>query len=150
MRQLTPRQINAARKREGKPPLNFKLLRQIIKKIETAPEAYDQDVYGRKSDTAPCGTAACIAGWTCYLGNKVSMRTLQRGSGVSFESYGTKLLGLHDSWESEDESRLFTSNPEYNWPEPYATQWGRAKTQRQQARVAIRYLTRIVRTGQVL
>lgn len=140
----TPRRINAERKRDGLPPLNFALFRKVIKKLETAPEAYDQSTYATKSDDAPCGTAACIAGWATVLDGRIPhtrIRQLNRRA----DKYGQRALGLTNK-ESEV---LFSGLPVCDWPRQFSSQWREVRSEGRQARVAIRYLKHIITTGKV-
>jgi hypothetical protein len=146
----TPRQINTERGRDGKPPLNFRLIRQIIKKIETTPEAYDQNVWGRRDDKAPCGTAACIAGWACFLGGEKSLEQLRRNP-KSAAGVAVKLLGLfkpRNGWDG-GEKGMFDGYA-YSWPSPFAERYQAAKTSRARARAAISYLKHVLKTGEVV
>lgn len=148
---LTPRQINARRKREGKPPLNFKLIRKIIKKIETTPEAYDQSVWGKKEPSAPCGTAACIAGWACYFGEKKTLKQLWRDP-ESAATIGAKLIGLDkgDYWtDNPDEYGMFNGFAD-SWPEPFSSRFHNARGPKGQAKAAVAYLKHVLRTGQIV
>lgn len=45
MKMKTSTQINKKRVAEGKPKLNFKLIRKVIKRIENTPETYAQQVF---------------------------------------------------------------------------------------------------------
>lgn len=58
--------------------LNIELLKKVRDKIASTPEAYDQSVYGRVSKEAPCGTAACIAGWTVLLADAMPITEVHR------------------------------------------------------------------------
>lgn len=144
---LTPRQINAQRKRDGKPPLNFKLIRRIIKKIETTPEAYDQGHWGRKEPSAPCGTAACIAGWASFLGGAKSLEQLRRNP-KSVQAISAKLLGLQTkAWDRE--TGMFGGFAD-EWPQPFSDRYQDARTPKSRARVAVAYLKHVLRTGEVV
>lgn len=146
----TSRQINAERNAGGLPPLNFALFRKVIKKLEAAPEAYNQNTWGQKSDIAPCGTAACIAGWAAHLSGKVTIEELHRRTTSIRDIAGSQLgLNAHE-WQQDERDVLFGSTPAHDWPEPFRTQWHNAASRRGQARVAIRYLKRIIKTGKVL
>lgn len=152
MKQLTPRQINAQRRRDGKPPLNFRLLRMIIKKIEANPEAYEQSVWGERADDAPCGTAACIAGWACFLDGKMDHKQLRRNQ-MGTAAKAAASLGLHvDLWVFRDEKdALFNGDPSEAWPEPYATRWLNAgDSKKRRARIAVAFLKHIINTGQIV
>jgi hypothetical protein len=143
----TSRQINSRRKAEGKPPLNFTLFRKVIKKLETAPNAYEQITFGERDREAPCGTAACIAGWAAIEAGRIKLHQIKRLQ-IHASEIAQSELGITD-----DESLIFTAKPSSNyegWPEPYKTEWSKANGRRQQARVAIRYLTHIIKTGKIL
>lgn len=144
---MTQREINERRKAEGLPPLNFKLFRAVIEKLETAPLAYEQANVIESDSKAPCGTAGCIGGWAYLLaGNVVNVSkstVLDRAAG---------LLGLNqddDCWEDGDAVTVFSANPEHSWPEPFASQWRRAAGREQEAKVAVAYLRNILTTGDV-
>jgi hypothetical protein len=144
---MTPRQINAERIAGGLPPLNFKLFRKVIKKLETAPLAYSQKDVIKPSDTAPCGTAACIGGWAHLLDGHRNRRNKDR-----VLTSAAAILGLNDKgshWRDGQAETVFSGDPDYEWPQPYRNQWREAKTVRGQARVAIRYLKHIINTGRV-
>lgn len=145
----TPRQINAERKKEGKPPLNFALFRKVIKKLEAAPMAYEQSDAIKNDGRAPCGTAACIGGWAYLLAGQspegVSQSTVLDRAG--------RMLGLSggdENWDDGDAQVVFTGDPDTCWPSPFDTQWERVTTRRGQAQVALRYLKHIITTGKVL
>lgn len=145
---MTAREINAKRKRDGLPPLNFKLFRAVIKKLETAPMAYSQEDIVEKDNKAPCGTAACIGGWAYLLaGRRVTSRT----NNSTVLNRAALLLGLNneEEWEGGDAERLFSGYPEDQWPEPFASDWQDAVDREEQARVAVAYLKNILATGDV-
>lgn len=141
---LTPRQINAARKRVGDPALNFRLFRKVITKLETTPEAYDQGSYGEPSELAPCGTAACIAGWAAHLSGEMTLLQLHE-NWTEVQETAQRELGIDD----HELSVLFAGTPARKWPRRFAGQWMRSNTSKQRARVAIRYLSHIINTGKV-
>lgn len=145
----TSRQINAERKKAGLPPLNFPLFRKVIKKLETAPEAYRQTTTASRDNSAPCGTAACIGGWADILSGAGDLKKAR----VSLNRAADR-LGLNGMmWAEEDDTEraiLFDGDPSDVWPQPFASQWSRAHTRERRARVAIRYLKRIITTGKVL
>jgi hypothetical protein len=148
--------------------LNIELFKAVREKIATTPEAYDQMLWGRADSSAPCGTAACIAGWACFLSNNASLeevRASRRFGELSPNRYVPDIardaLGL-----DEDEAEiLFTSEPggeweDYDdngegvyyggWPNRFADMWRGAANQARQAEVAVAYLDHIIETGKVL
>lgn len=144
MKKLTPRQINAQRRKDGKPPLNFRLLRRIIRKLETTPEAYKQNIWGESSPTAPCGTAACLAGWAAHLDGKLTHQQLRRNP-KSAERKAALSIGLSDY-----EHRMFSGDPWGEWVSPFGKHYEKARTAKARARVAVRYLNHVINTGQIV
>lgn len=144
--------------------LNIELFKAIREKIATAPDAYDQESYGRPEDDAPCGTAACIAGWACVLSDRVPLLTLQNQRYLPM--LNVPLLAAEALALTADEAAtLFTSSPGYDdtedpftkpWPEPYAGEWaesidlGGAEQVKELARIAVAYLDWIIENGRVL
>lgn len=143
--------------------LNIELFKLIREKIATTPEAYDQSVFARPSVKAPCGTAACIAGWACVLSGAMDAGELMRRERASGAEYQTieitakGALGLDD----DDAEVLFDENPagrldwhedserDGGWPEPFASQW-EDSTRSQQPQIAVAYIDHIISTGKVL
>lgn len=158
--------------------LNIELFKQIREKIANTPIAYDQTRWGRREIAAPCGTAACIAGWACVLSDSVSLMTVQLagpsavvytsgGGSVDIPAIAQQVLGLSE----EEADMLFTSGPEGEWgsedyddeseddetyylgggwPEAFAAAWRGALGPEEQASVAIAYIDHIIETGEVL
>lgn len=142
--------------------LNIELLKAIREKIATTPEAYDQSVFARPEPAAPCGTAACIAGWACVLSGAMDAEELtrrERSTGAMYTSISVtakRALGI----DEEDAEVLFTEDPEgvrYDWhedderdggwPDPFASQWEDGLNK---ASVAVAYLDHIIETGKIL
>jgi hypothetical protein len=132
----TPRQINDERERSGFPRLNFKLFRRVIRQLETHPEMYDQDTYETNTD---CGSVRCIGGWGAYFSH---IPIWKKGS-VQFKQIA-KAFGI-----VEYEATVLFSGSTVLWPEKYRLQWNRATSGKEETRVAIRYLTHIIKTGKV-
>lgn len=144
--------------------LNIELFKKIREKIATTPDAYDQETYGRRNDYAPCGTAACIAGWACVLGEAEPLETVRSlheryVSGDKeivkrIPSTAKRLLGL----TQEEADVLFYGDPSgYNedtdeyeggWPQPFADRWDAGIDDR--SSIAIDYIDHIIETGTVL
>lgn len=45
-------------------PRNIELAERVLKQVTEHPETHEQSEWGRKT---PCGTTACLAGWTILL-----------------------------------------------------------------------------------
>lgn len=144
--------------------LNIELFKAIREKIATTPAAYDQSVFARESRVAPCGTAACIAGWACVLSGAMSAEELKRRERTDGEEFiSIEITAKHVLGLDEDEADvLFTESPEgewddyddggndvyvNGWPEEFASQWRGATSG---SDVAVAYLTHIIETGKVL
>lgn len=141
----TSTQINKEREKEGLPRLNFRLFRKVISKLEAAPDAYDQEERPLMMRSL---RVACIGGWADILSGEGDLVN----ASVNLDRAAAS-LGLNGyDWVSEvgtERAVLFDGSPEYHWPEPYCSQWPNASTRRGRARVAIRYLTHILKTGKV-
>lgn len=145
---MTPAQVNAKRKREGLPPLNFKLFKAVIEKLKSAPLAYSQGDVIEKDKEAPCGTAACIGGWAYLLGGK---RVTKKVSNLDVLDKAAVMLGLNveEDWETGDAFTVFDGDPSDAWPEPFASNWQAANGREEEAAVAVAYLKNILATGDV-
>jgi hypothetical protein len=157
----------------GDSRLNIELFKAIREKIATTPAAYDQETWGRRDGSAPCGTACCIAGWACVLNGDVSIEDARAlgwdgeigADGISdgrhVSDVASEALGL----SADDADTLFTSLPEgeredydddgndvfaCGWPEPFATNWRLSSSDSERASVAVAYLDHIIETGSVL
>lgn len=150
--------------------LNIELFKKVREKIATTPEAYDQRVFGRSEPLAPCGTAACIAGWACVLSGVMRLDDVQLANPT--DTGQTGIIDLVDERAAEalrltdyESDVLFTSEPEGDcddydddgndiyaggWPEPFAEQWREAVSNDARAQVAVAYLDHIIETGKVL
>lgn len=128
-----------------KPRLNVRLLRKVKKHILEEPrrllmrtwvcrKSYDEptfvtDDYTTASKFADCGTAACIAGWTCILAGE------ERPVDISFTA--AALLGLRNG------DRLFMVE---NWPEPYRAHYRQARSQKARAKTAAERIDHFIAT----
>lgn len=148
---MNARQINAQRKANCKPPLNFALFRKVIKKLETAPMAYDQATIAEPDEESPCGTAACIGGWADILSAPKEIFR-RNGKLIPFRvDLGRAADSLGLDRDDSDEDNLFTGYPGGGYDgwasRKHREAWRKAATRKGQARVAIRYLTHILKTG---
>ena len=76
--------------------------------------------YLKPEHLKPCGTVACLAGWTCAV---FPPRKRGGNEGAYIPEYAATRLGL-----TEDESdRLFHVN---NWPPPYRGRYNKVKSGR--------------------
>lgn len=74
-------------------------LRGVLEWLDAHPEAYDQTVYARRT---PCGTAACLGGWTVVLGGIELRWPLLDGAAV--------LRTLDGEWIPDAAQRLLGLN----------------------------------------
>lgn len=56
--------------------MNVRLLRRVAKHIVEEPRRYNQGSWCDRSNDAPCGTMACIAGWAVILGDKLDPKKI--------------------------------------------------------------------------
>lgn len=152
--------------------MNIELLKAIREKIATTPEAYDQEVYGRPEPSAPCGTAACIAGWACVLSDAIPITEVQASNQRDRRGRINQELAQRIKTAArvalrltiDEAEMLFTGEPEGEWfdyddegndiyedgwPEPFRTQWRNAGYQ-ERPQIAMAYLDYIISTGKVL
>ena len=129
-------------KEKGIQKMNVRLLRRVAKHIAEEPRRLDMYKIAAKTstgqtDTPPCGTVGCIAGWACLLS----------GSSVHGSSWskGMKLLGL----TNEQAFRLF----DYpigcsgdGWPARFGQRFINAKTSRGEASAAIARIWHFIKT----
>jgi hypothetical protein len=121
--------------------INKELLARVRDHILEEPRRYDQLTTGEYEESVPCGTRACIAGWTYFFGT---------GRDPRFNSCmydAQELLGL-----SNDEAMvLFDANGD--WPEPYSSAYKTAEKEHSHAgmaQAAADYINHIIETGKVL
>lgn len=88
---------------------------------------------GRPAKYAECGTAACIAGWTCVL----TENGLNSYNDIG--SRATDLLGLTDL----QNYRLFYTG---SWPERYRKAYYKATNMTERAKVAARRINAFIKT----
>lgn len=91
--------------------------------------------HGRPVKYAECGTAACIAGWTCVLADE----RLNHSSESYIEQRATDLLGLTDL----QHYRLFYTG---SWPERYRKAYYKATNMTERAKVAARRINAFIKT----
>lgn len=128
--------------------LNKRLLRKVRNRIAKTPESYDQGEFCLNTSSAPCGTAACIAGETIIC----AAETVEQGINTlnRLNKHGTvgetaaKLLGL----PSVEHHEMFCGDASC-WPEPFADRFARVKTVKQRAKIAVAYLDECLRRGKV-
>jgi hypothetical protein len=128
---------------------NKRLLLKTAKRIERFPESYDQATWAGKSNTAPCGTVACLAGEIVIC----SERTVKKGIAKLFDldvkgspgvsGYAEAVAGIAE-WESQ---YLFFDVD--SWPKPFGANYLRAKTRRGRARAAAALLRYLANGGEV-
>jgi hypothetical protein len=138
--------INPREKEEEDMKINVKLLRRVAKHIDAEPKRLSMTDWIEKQrapldlvrDTvyatggaaihkfAPCGTAACIGGWTEIL------------SGGRIGSAG-RLLGL----DGGQQDKLFYNQ---NWPAKFKRRYETAKTPRGKANAAIARIEHFIET----
>jgi hypothetical protein len=140
--------------------INVKLLREVKKMILEEPRRLDMDTwasnareYGTpKDERPPCGTVACIAGWTAILDYVGSRGKMPKGKALinlsdNAEATAQELLGL----TSEQAARLFDSPAERwfsknLWPQKFVDAYLAAKTPQQRARVTASRIEHFIRT----
>ncbi len=109
--------------------MNVKLLRKVAKHILAEPKRY---AFGwvQQSSAVPCGTKACIAGWTILLGARLRKSFDENGQLIIPKSLWRRGFGYYSGPASKllkinhaQASRLFV-----NWPSQFDNLWGDAAT----------------------
>lgn len=141
--------------------LNKPLIRKMIKRIETMPETYCQGDWMRRvtKHNAPhykrpvprCGTVACLAGEAVICSQpsvSKGLAALERsltGEGKIVSELAAELMGIEGS-----HYYIFSATGRC-WPQPYASRFMKAKSYKQEARVAVSLLKAILKTdGRIL
>jgi len=143
----------------------IRLLRRVQEHILSDPRRFNMDywkrhvslariaagedcIFGIESakDVPPCGTIACIAGWTALLGTPPGNRPLLWSK---VRTCATELLGLKPLLDERGFSygsdyRLFF---EENWPERFYHRFRLATSRRQRARIAAQRIDHFIKTG---
>ena len=91
---------------------------------------------------APCGTAACIAGWSVLLERGM------RAKVKDFHAAGARVLGISTEYDedhdlSSEATRLFYT---CYWPHKFQTRYDSAKSQKQRAKVAVARIEHFIKT----
>lgn len=124
---------------------NKRLLLKTAKRIEEIPESYDQGTFVSSSDKSPCGVVSCLAGEIIIASERSSKKGAERLWNTLWPAEtAAELAGL-----AHYERRCLFGATATNWPEPYATKWFKAKTQRAKAKVAAALLRYLADGGEV-
>lgn len=100
--------------------MNTELLLKVKAHILEEPLRLDMGDWIHSSDTAPCGTEACIAGWACILASPEE-KIASAFNRADIQSSATRLL---DITKNQSAALFFTDA----WPESFAAyneqNWG--------------------------
>lgn len=128
--------------------MDIKLLKRVRDRIAARPRQF---VMRRlfddrtESDHKPshCGTACCILGWGIVLqdSEKRSPKEFAQLFELHELSYFSTRNVFGISWAEGD--KLVWAD---NWPEPFRTQFSKAKTDAQHARIAVRRINHFIKT----
>jgi hypothetical protein len=114
--------------------MNIKLLNQVAEAILDEPTKFDMKWWTSPSDTSPCGTAACIAGFAVAIKREFkTMRDMRRhhhSGKVNIRTAAIKHLGIKDA---DEECRLFGAG---YWPIEFKFPYHEARTPEERADVA--------------
>lgn len=152
--------MNSTKTKSRQPKLNVQLLRRIKRHILEEPRRFfmqgvvqtgepgkpfeKQLAYGDLASLVPpCGTAACIHGWTALLSGKTPKQTGR----LSFE-WSERRLGIpHDNRISQfwGKDYLFDAD---DWPQPFASRYAKAITPRGRAKIAAARIEHLITTGE--
>lgn len=133
--------------------MNTALLRRVKATILEEPGRLNMEIPFLPDSSVPCGTAACIAGWTVILARRrgrepfsTTCKRLDRSCEgrhhwLEIEPKARELLGI----TQEQSSTLFHSD---DWPYPFSQRYGNALTDGQRAKVAAQRIEHFIKTGQ--
>lgn len=128
--------------------MNTRLLRRVARYIAKEPRKFDMRLWCKSSDYAPCGTVACIAGWTAILHkkweNKLTDELRSQLQWDLAESVAISALQLtHDQ-----ANRLFLpfDDCDPSWPKRFWTAYESAKTPKQRVKVALARIEHFIKT----
>lgn len=132
--------------------MNVKLLRKVKRHILAEPKRFvmwtwmakkadartfnkfTSDAHDNRSVSfAKCGTAACIAGWTCILAGD--------GDPDDFEATAGGFLEINDA----QRKRLFALD---SWPTKFRAAYEKAVSQRTFVRIAAQRIEHFIKTGE--
>lgn len=137
------------------PTLNVELLRRIQVHITEEPRRFFMAWFTARgepgggwtrssvtlSDLAatvpPCGTAHCIAGWTNVLSGNDKAENYK----AACDFLGLPFL----NGDTFGYDALFC---DFDWPEPFQSRYGRAKTPQDRARIACERIDHLIATGE--
>lgn len=125
-------------------PTRLCMSKWLIKKIDSGREDYySGDWDGAKFQKyPPCGTAACLAGWTTMIA--LPEREI---AAVNVEDIAARELGL----DYTQKHKLFYVAPicttAFGWPEPFRSDYLKAKSQTARARIAAARIDHFIATG---
>lgn len=91
-----------------------------------------------KRTAPPCGTIACIAGWTVSLAYPEVVQTAKT---ECITWYGRAIAALNIT--EEQAQHLFYPN---RWLEPFRSAYPKCKTQRQRARLVAKVINNFIKT----
>lgn len=120
---------------------NKRLLLKAAKRIEEIPQSYDQTTFVEKDADSPCGTRACLAGEIIIAAERTAktgaLKLLRMRGSVPMKA--AKLVGL----DYREAGRLFETGYGLTWPDPFKSQFDKARGPKSRAKVAaalLRYL----------
>lgn len=151
--------MKSTTKKPAKRKLNVKLLRKIQKHILEEPKRLVMRTLcltradeGKETFIgdgqlpqlfAPCGTAACIAGWALLMADKNP--GYDSGACEAAELLGTEVFNAFSPDHTTNSGRLFWDD---NWPDPFRKQYRDAETATDRAQIAAARIEHLIKTGE--
>jgi hypothetical protein len=131
--------------------MNVRLLQQVKRSILAHPKRFIMDSFieakkltgedfffddsGKEVKFDHCGTAACIAGWTCLI----KMKQKAVNAEIQFHAKGMDFLDI----TYEQAQNLFYTE---SWPHPFYHRYNTARTQTQRAKIAAARIDHFIAT----
>jgi hypothetical protein len=128
--------------------MNKKLLLKVAEAIQKHPTQFQMGAYFSRwldlpnsPEAGGCGTAACIAGWTCHIALGQS-RTLDDAARHLEAIVGQEAARVLDI-TADERQRLFVAN---HWPASYYNRYDNALTPEEQAAAAVARIKHFIKT----
>lgn len=127
--------------------MNVKLLRKVKRHILAEPRRLEMNSWCELSETAPCGTSACLAGWSGILSGLVRKNEGGYFDCENWSAIGAKALGL----TRDEANRLFRFREQVSakvkhWPIELSDEYNEAYTPRMRAEITAKRIDLFIRT----
>jgi hypothetical protein len=113
---------------------------QVRDAILAEPKLYDQSTFGNPHN--PCRSACCLAGWVMWFDDPDKFKATVKTSWHSVSVWARRILGVETGDGELWRRGLFCDGED--WPEPFGSQFGKASSRADKARIAAAYIDYII------